>query len=116
MNRKNIKKVKFNEKDLKPEFDLTKYIACFEFTSYSQLIRKNSNSNSGELNKLDFFELDKNISIQDKKMIANFLYSSLLKKDSKFDAILFDKFTQTLPLKKIQLLVKKNSKSVIFLI
>ena len=107
LNRKNSKRVKFNDKDLKPEFELSKYIGCFEFTTYSQLIRAKSNSSNEELNKHEYFELNKNIGAQEKKLIASFLYSSLLNKESKFDANFFERFMQIIPLKKIQLLVSK---------
>ena len=107
MNRKNTKKVKFNEKDLKNEFDLSKYIACFEYASNNQLVRTKSSTDSDDLDQQSHFEICKNISMQDKKMLSSFLYSSLLKKESTFDANLFKSFLQCLPIKKIQLLVKK---------
>ena len=92
---------------MKNQFDLFKYLACFEFTSFGQVNKiKNKKANDDRDSDTNYyFNLNKNISPSDKSQLSSFLFMTLLNKDCKFDADLFQNFLQHIPLNKIQLLV-----------
>jgi len=95
------RKVKFA---IEPQlFNLAQYLSCFEFSSSNTLNQDAGFLIKSDYSKQKYFHLNKAITLQEKQMIGDFLFSDLIQ--SEFDEHKFlQNFLKNIPLAKMSML------------